>query len=140
MKIAIGSDHAGFNIKEGLKSSLKNHGHEVIDMGTNSTESCDYPDFAKKVALAVAENQCERGILICGTGNGMSMAANKIKNVRAAVCHNEFTTEMSRKHNNANVFCSGARVIDQQTIEKLVKLWLETAFDGERHTRRINKL
>ena len=140
MKVAIGADHAGFEIKEKIKSFLVKEGHEVIDLGTNSAESVDYPDFADKVAKSVASGKAKFGALFCGTGIGMSMAANKIKGVRAAVCHNEYVAEMSRKHNDANVFCAGARVLGGEAIEKLLKLWLATQFEGGRHEGRVSKI
>lgn len=140
MKIAIGSDHAGFQVKESLKKFLAGIGLEVIDMGTHNEESCDYPDFAKKVAQAISTNQCEKGVLICGTGIGMSITANKFKNVRAALVCNEYTAEMSRKHNDSNVFCTGARVFKINEIEKMLRKWLETQFEGERHQKRIDKI
>lgn len=140
MKIALGADHAGFATKESLVGFLSNLGHEVVDTGTHSAESCDYPDFAKKVAQLVSSNQCERGVLICGTGIGMSITANKFKKIRAALCCNEYTAEMSRRHNDSNIFCIGARVFDLKSTEKLLKIWLETPFEGERHQRRVNKI
>ncbi len=140
MKIAIASDHAGFQVKQVLKSFLQETGHQVTDCGPESSESCDYPDFAKKVAQAVSMGNCDRGVLICGTGIGMSMVANKFKNVRASLCFNEYTAEMSRRHNDANVFCAGARTLDLATIQKLLKIWLDTPFDEERHTPRVRKI
>ena len=140
MRLAIGADHAGFEVKEKVKSFLAKEGHEVIDVGTNSAESVDYPDFAEKVASSVKNKKADFGVLFCGTGIGMSMAANKIRGVRAAVCHNEHAAEMSRKHNDANVFCAGARVLSYDVIEKLLKLWLATPFEGGRHERRVSKI
>lgn len=140
MKIAIGADHAGFEVKEKIKGFLSKEGYEVIDVGTHSTESVDYPDFAGKVANSVKKGEAKFGALFCGTGIGMSITANKIKGIRAAVCHNEYTAEMSRKHNDANVFCAGARVLGYEVIEKLLKLWLDTQFEGGRHERRVNKI
>ncbi len=133
MRIHIASDHAGFELKEVIKKYL---GAEVIDLGTNSTGSVDYPDFAEKLA----RNLEERGILICGTGIGMSIVANKFLGVRAALCHNEFTAEMSRKHNDANVLVLGARVVNKDVALKIVDVWLSTNFEGGRHAARLEKL
>ena len=139
MKIAIGSDHAGFRAKEALKASLSAAGHQVEDVGTNSEDSCDYPDFAAAVAERVAKKTVERGIVLCGTGIGSCIAANKVDGVRAALVHDGFTAEMSRRHNDANVLCLGARVLAEERIKDLARLWLETPFDGGRHERRIAK-
>ncbi len=140
MKIAIGSDHAGFDVKEELKQTLAGKNHELVDVGTNSTESCDYPDYAHKVARAVAAGEVDRGILICGTGIGMCMTANRLPGVRAALVTDAFTSEMSRLHNNANVFCAGARVLSLDMIEDCLSLWLKTAYEGGRHDRRVGKM
>lgn len=140
MKISIGADHAGWKAKENLKRLLEGWGHQVVDMGTHGDESVDYPDFAFKAAEAVQKKQCDRGILICSTGVGMSMAANKIPGVRAALCQDPVTAEFSRRHNDANVLCLGARVIPQETMAKLVEIWLTTPFEGGRHGRRIEKI
>ncbi len=140
MKIAIGSDHAGFEAKERLREELRRAGHEILDMGTSGLESCDYPDFALGVARAVADRKSDRGILICGTGIGMAMTANRIRGVRAALCTDEFTAEMSRRHNDANVLCLGARVVAADKIAVLAELFLRTAFEGGRHERRIRKI
>ena len=140
MKIAIGADHAGWQLKEDIKTFLNTLGHNITDFGTNSGESVDYPDFAKKVAISVSSGKSDVGVLLCGTGIGMAMTANKIKGIRAAVCHNEYTAEMSRRHNDANVFCAGARVTDADTIKKMLKLWLSTPFEGGRHKRRVDKI
>jgi ribose 5-phosphate isomerase B len=140
MNVGIGSDHAGFEAKERVKKALEAAGHAVRDFGTNSAESCDYPDFAAAVAGAVASGQCERGVLVCGTGIGMSMTANKVRGVRAAVVHDEFTTRMSREHNDANVLCAGARVLDGDAIGKLAVLWLTVPFGGGRHGPRVKKI
>ncbi len=114
--------------------------HEVVDMGTNSTQSVDYPDIAKLVAHAVADGEVECGILICGTGIGMAMAAGKVKGIRAARCSEPYSAEMSRRHNDANVLCFGARVIGRGMAEKIVEKWLSTPFDGGRHARRVGKI
>ena len=140
MKISIGSDHAGFQAKERLREMLESEGHTVYDKGTNSEESTDYPDYGHAVAKSVSTGECERGILVCGTGIGMCMTANKTPGVRAALVHDEFTTEMSRKHNNANVLCMGTRVLDEETILRLTKIWLSTEFEGDRHARRVEKI
>jgi len=140
MKIAIGADHAGYKVKEELKVFLKSLGHEVVDVGTTGEESVDYPDFAKKVAESVAAKRADRGVLVCGTGIGMSIAANRVNGVRAAVVTDEFTSEMSRKHNDANVFCAGARILPVVKIAEALKVWLETPFEGGRHQRRIDEI
>ncbi len=139
MKIAIGCDHAGVSLKKHLLSSVLEN-YDVIDMGSDSTESVDYPDIAKKVAQAVGQQEVDRGILICGTGIGMSMAAGKVNGVRAARCSEPYSAEMSRRHNDANVLCLGARVIGVGIAQQVVKQWLNTPFDGGRHSRRINKI
>jgi len=140
VKISIGSDHAGFQAKERLREMLEAEGHTVYDKGTNSEESTDYPDYGHAVAKSVSSGECERGILVCGTGIGMCMTANKTPGVRAALVHDEFTTEMSRKHNNANVLCMGTRVLDEETILRLTKIWLSTEFGGDRHALRVEKI
>jgi len=140
MRIAIGSDHAGFQAKERLRDTLHQAGHEILDKGTSGTESCDYPDFAVLVAGAVADKTADRGILICGTGIGMAMTANKIDGIRAAVCTDEFTAEMSRKHNDANVLCLGTRVVACEKIPLLAEIFLRTSFEGGRHERRVRKI
>ena len=140
MKVIVGSDHAGFAAKQALVEELKKMGHSVTDAGTEGIESVDYPDFAIQVGRAVAEAEAERGILICGTGIGMCMTANKIKGVRAAVVTDAFTAEMSRRHNDANVLCLGARVLTQQKIEELARIFLEAQFEGGRHAGRVQKI
>ncbi len=137
MRIAIGSDHAGFHLKEVIKKYLTDSGYEVLDFGTTSTESTDYPVFAKDVALAVQKGQAQRGILICGTGIGMSIVANKFKGIRAALCLNEYMARMSRKHNDANVLCLGDRVIGEDLALAIVSAWLSAEFEGGRHERRV---
>ncbi|GAB6066214.1 ribose 5-phosphate isomerase B [Aquifex pyrophilus] len=137
MKIAIGADHAGYPLKEKIKEFLMKEGHEVIDFGTHSTESTHYPLFAKEVAKAVQEGKADRGILICGTGIGMSITANKFPGIRAALCTNEYMARMSRLHNNANVLCLGERVLGVELALSIVKVWLETPFEGGRHEKRI---
>ena len=141
MKIALGSDHGGFNYKEKIKNILFSQGVEVVDVGTNSTESCDYPVFAKKVAGMVASGQVERGILVCGTGIGMSIVANKFSGVRAALCSDLFSAKATREHNDSNILCLGERVISEDLMLKIVGVWLNTPFsDDERHIRRISMI
>ncbi|MBC8316566.1 MAG: ribose 5-phosphate isomerase B [Desulfobulbaceae bacterium] len=137
MKIAIGCDHGGIDLKKVVLPLLEKLGHEVYDQGTNSTDSVDYPRFASAVCDMVVEKTCDRGILICGTGIGMSMAANRNNAIRAALCHDIFTARMSREHNNANILCLGARVIGPGLAEEVVKEWLATDFAEGRHLRRI---
>ncbi|NDY42189.1 ribose 5-phosphate isomerase B [Dissulfurirhabdus thermomarina] len=137
MKVAIGSDHGGFDYKERLKAVVADLGHEVVDVGCHSCDSTDYPLQGREVARLVAGGECERGILICGTGIGMSMTANRVPGVRAALCHELFTARMSREHNDANVLCLGQRVIGLGLAEEMVRLWLETPFSGGRHARRV---
>lgn len=139
MKIALGSDHAGFEVKEKVKALLKNLGYEALDCGTHSKESCDYPDTAQAVAKSVAAKESERGILICGSGIGMEIAANKVKGIRAALCVNEEMASLSRLHNDANVLCLGARTFPDN-IDKTVETWLKTPFEGGRHQKRIDKI
>ncbi len=141
MKIALASDHRGFDFKKRVTSMLTQMGHTVVDFGTTTdAESVDYPDFGIKAARAVGSGKCNRGILICGTGIGMSLVANKVKGVRAALCHNLYTVEMSRRHNDSNVLCIGADIVDEELLEQKVKLWLETPSDGGRHARRVEKI
>jgi len=140
MKVIVGSDHAGFAAKQALVAALKKMGHSVTDAGTDGPDSVDYPDFAVQVGRAVADAEAERGILICGTGIGMAMAANKIPGVRAAVVTNEFTAEMSRRHNDANVLAMGARVQSPEKMEELARIFLESPFDGGRHAGRVDKI
>jgi len=138
--IALGSDHAGFGLKEKIKQYLEKKGLEIKDYGCFSEESVDYPDYAEKVARAVSSNEAEKGILICGTGIGMSIAANKVSGIRAAVCWDEKSAEMSRRHNDANILCIGARLIDQELALRIVDIWLSTDFDGGRHVKRVKKI
>lgn len=140
MKIAIGSDHRGYEAKRRVVLLLQQLNHEVIDAGTNSRESVDYPDIAFQVASAVSEGRADRGILICGTGIGMCIAANKVKGVRAAPCHDYVTAEMSRRHNNANVLCLSADLLGEEQIDRMVRIWLETPFESGRHARRVDKI
>jgi len=140
MKIAIASDHAGFELKEKIKKFLDDLGYKYKDFGTDSNESVDYPDYALKVAESVANKDYDRGILICGSGIGMCMTANKVPGIRAALCHNVETAKLSREHNGANVLTFGARMIDEKTAKDMVKVWLKTDFLGDRHLRRVNKM
>jgi ribose 5-phosphate isomerase B len=140
MKVAIGSDHAGFLLKEALKSYLQKKGFEVKDFGTYSEERADYPDFAHPVARAVEMNEAERGVLICGSGNGVNMTANKHHNVRSALCWNEEIAKLARQHNNANIIALPARFIDEKEAEKCIDVFFSTAFEGGRHTERVNKI
>jgi len=140
MKVALACDHGGFRLKEVIKSYLEELGVEYIDFGTYSEDSVDYSDFAYKAAKAIVEGEADRGIFICGTGIGISIAANKVKGIRAALCYNIYAAEMSRRHNNANVLCLGGRVLGEELAKAIVKVWLETPFDGGRHERRINKI
>ena len=141
MKVAIGSDHGGFNLKELLKTELTAAGFILKDFGTNTTTSCDYPDIAFKVAEAVAKGECQKGILICGTGIGMSIAANKVPGIRAALCHDVFSAEATREHNDSNVLTMGERVIGPGLALKIAETWLTTEFSGaERHQRRLTQI
>jgi len=138
MKIAIGCDHAALALKDIIKKKFNEH--DFLDCGTNSPESCDYPDFGAAVGECVASKKADLGIVICGSGIGISIAANKVKGVRAALCVNEFMAEMSRRHNNANVLALGARVIGEELAIAIVKRWLETPFEAGRHELRVNKI
>ncbi len=140
MKIAIGADHAGFGMKEDVLSLLHDLRMEVVDCGTNSTESVDYPDFGGKVAHLVSSGSVDCGILICGTGLGMSMVANKYPHVRAALCNDLFCARMSRQHNDANVLVLGGRIIGKDLAAEIVRTWLATPFEGDRHMRRLHKI
>jgi ribose 5-phosphate isomerase B len=140
VRIAIGADHGGFRLKEQVRAFLEAEGHEVHDFGTHSEDSVDYPDFAGKVAQAVAGGAFDCGILICGTGIGMSIAANKVPGVRAAVCHEAYTARMARAHNNANILCMGGRVLGEGVALDVVRTFLTTSFEGGRHARRVGKV
>lgn len=140
MKIAIGSDHAGFEDKERVKKQLDELGYEYEDVGTNSTESTDYPIYAAKVAERVASGAVEQGLLICGSGNGMQIAANKIHGIRAALAWNEETARLARQHNDANVLSVPARMISPEEVSKVVKSYLEARFEGGRHQRRVEEI
>lgn len=135
--IALACDHGGYNLKEAIKKHLEAQGVEVKDFGTYSEESVDYPIYAEKAARAVANKECTLGIICCGTGIGVSMVANKVKGIRAAVVTNEFCAEMTRRHNDANILCMGGRVIDESTALKLTDIFLNTPFEGGRHINRV---
>lgn len=139
MRIAIGSDHAGFELKEEIKKHFCLE-HDIIDVGTNSTESVDYPDFAKKVSELILKREVDIGILICGTGIGMSITANKFKGIYAALCFDKNTASLAKKHNNANVLCIGGRTTKKEDAIEIVKTFLEEKFEGERHEKRLNKI
>lgn len=140
MKVALGSDHAGYALKLQVAAWLQREGYEVVDEGTFSDESCDYPDFALGVARRVACGEADRGIAVCATGIGMAMAANKVRGVRAAVCNDLYTARFSRLHNDANVLALGARVVGPGVAEEIVRTWMETPFEGGRHSRRLDKI
>lgn len=140
MLIGIGADHRGYDTKEYLKKFLTDKGHTIKDFGTDSDESCDYPDIACSLAKAQARGEIESGILICGSGIGMSIAANKIKGAYAALCMNEQMAKMSRNHNNANILTFGASILDRETITRIVEVYLSEEFEAGRHERRFNKI
>ena len=139
-RVALGADHGGFEVKEKIKVFLEKLGYRVTDVGTDSGESVDYPDFAEKVARKVASGECDRGIMIDGAGIGSSMACNKIKGIRAALCYNVKTVINSREHNNANVLTLGGPLHSDEEFYEMIKIWLETRFAGGRHWRRVNKI
>ncbi len=140
MVISIACDHGAFDLKERLKAHLLEQGHQVTDCGTNSTDSCDYPDFAQAAARLVAEGACERGVVLCTTGIGMSIAANKVKGVRCALCHEPLSAEMTRRHNDANMLAMGAGVTGGNLAERILDVFLSTEFEGGRHQRRVDKI
>lgn len=140
MKIALGSDHRGYKRKEEIKNFLANSGYEVKDFGCFSEDSCDYPDYALPVAKSVSQGKFDYGILFCATGIGMSITANKISGIRAALCLNKEMAKLSREHNNANMLCIPADFLDFKKIKEIVKTWLNTEFAGGRHQRRVNKI
>jgi ribose 5-phosphate isomerase B len=140
MKIAIGSDHGGFELKEFVKSFLINKEYEIVDFGTNSEESVDYPDIAKNLCKDLLKGKFDRGILICGTGIGMSITANRFKGVRATLANDLFSAIMSRKHNDSNVLVMGGRVIGKEVAKEIVKAWLTEKYEGGRHQRRLDKI
>ena len=140
MRIAIGADHAGFALKERLRQRLAAEGHDIVDFGAASSDSCDYPDYARQVAREVAEGRSERGILVCSTGIGMAMAANKVAGVRAAPAQSEDEVRLTREHNDANVLTIGARYLDEERAAALIGVFLKTEFSGGRHARRVAKI
>ena len=140
MKIAVASDHRGEKLKNGIAALLGKLGHEVVDYGTHGEQSVDYPDFARPASEAVGRGDCERGVLVCSSGIGMSMVANKTKGVRGALCYNKWAAEMSRRHNDANVLCLGADAVPAKENEEIAKVWLATEFEGGRHQRRVDKV
>jgi ribose 5-phosphate isomerase B len=140
MIIPIASDHAGFEAKEKVKTWLEEMDHMPVDFGTHSDESVDYPDFAVQVAEKVNNGEHKKGILICGSGQGMCMTANKYKNVRAALVYDDKSAKMTRQHNNANILCLPGRELSDENLKKIVEIWLNTDFDGGRHERRVNKI
>ncbi|MDI3298822.1 MAG: ribose 5-phosphate isomerase B [Bacillota bacterium] len=140
MRVALGADHGGFRLKQAIRTWLEQAGHEVLDFGTDSEEACDYPDVARPAAEAVARGEAERAILVCGTGIGMSITANKVPGVRAALCHDAYTARLAREHNDANVLCLGGRVLGPGVAQEVVEIWMSTAFAGGRHARRVAKV
>lgn len=140
MKISLACDHGAFELKERLKAHLLEQGHQVADCGTNSADSCDYPDFAQAAARLVAEGSCERGVVLCTTGIGMSIAANKVKGVRCALCHEPLSAEMTRRHNDANMLAMGAGVTGGNLAQRILDVFLSTEFEGGRHQRRVDKI
>ncbi|MDU7891145.1 MAG: ribose 5-phosphate isomerase B [Finegoldia magna] len=140
MKIAIAADHGGFELKDSMVEYIKSLGNEVVDLGTNSADSVDYPDYAKKVCEEIQKGNSDLGILICGTGIGMSLAANKFEGIRAACVSDVYSAKMSRNHNNTNVLCIGARVIGDEVAKLIIKTFLENEFEAGRHQRRVDKI
>ncbi len=140
MKIGIGSDHGGFDLKEELRLYLEEQGLEIVDYGTYNKESVDYPEYGKKVGQAVLDGEVERGIVVCGTGIGISLAANKLKGIRCALCSETYSARMSRQHNNANMLALGGRVVGPDLAKDIVDIWLATEFEGGRHERRVGKI
>lgn len=138
MKIAIGNDHVAVELKNHIKKYIEAKGIEVVDFGTHSTERCDYPVYGEKVARAVASKECDLGVLICGTGIGISLAANKVKGIRAAVCSEPYSARLTKQHNNANIIAFGARVVGQSVAEMIVDEFLNAEFEGGRHQQRID--
>jgi ribose 5-phosphate isomerase B len=140
MIIALGCDHAAYELKEAVKAKMESEGHTIIDVGTDSTESVDYPKYGHAVGKAVASGEAERGIAICGSGIGISIACNKVPGIRAALCTSVEMAEMCRRHNNANVVCMGARMISQELAFDIIDTWMTTEFEGGKHLRRINEI
>ena len=138
--VALASDHAGFSLKEEVKEHLARRGVGTVDLGADSTESVDYPDFARKVSEAILDGRVDRGVLICGTGLGMSMAANRHRGIRAALCHDHLTAAAARRHNDANVLVMGSRILGSDLAREITDTWLDTPFEGGRHGRRLEKM
>jgi len=140
MRIAVGSDHAGFAAKQKIISYLTELGHDITDYGTFTDDSCDYPEFGSKAARAVAQGICDKGVVICSTGIGISISANKVKGIRCALCTNAFMAEMTRRHNDANMLAMGANVTPVDQMKEIVRIFLSTGFEGGRHQRRVDKI
>ena len=140
MRIVVGADHRGYSIRVRIIDLLRRLGHDVEDMGTYTGEAVDYPDIAARVARKVSHGEVGRGILICGTGLGMCIAANKFPRIRAAPCHDDLTAEMSRRHNDANILCLSAHLLGERLVDRMIEIWLNTSFEGGRHARRIAKI
>ncbi|MCD7892270.1 MAG: ribose 5-phosphate isomerase B [Erysipelotrichaceae bacterium] len=140
MKIAVACDHGGFRLKNVLIQEMKNQGYEVVDFGTYNEDSCDYPDYAVKAARAVASGDCEKGVVVCGTGIGVSMTCNKVHGIRCALCHDVFSAKATRAHNDANMLAMGQRVIGEGLAVEILNAWLNTEFEGGRHVQRIEKM
>ncbi len=140
MRIALGCDHRGFSARERVKATLEGRGYEVLEFGAKDASSYDYPDAAYAAARAVRDGQAERAILLCGSGIGMCIVANKVRGVRAALCHDELTTEMARRHNDANVLCLPADLVGEELLRRIIDVWLKTPFEGGRHERRVAKI
>ena len=140
MKIAIGNDHAAVEMKNEIKAYLESKGHEVINFGTDTSASCNYPEYGRAVGMAVASGEAECGVLICGTGVGISLAANKVKGIRAAVCSEPVTARLTKLHNNANIICFGARIVGIEMAKAIVDAWLDTEFEGGRHQTRVDMI
>lgn len=138
MKIAMGNDHTAIDLKNTVKAHLEERGFEILDIGTNSTESCDYPVYGEKVGRMVAAGEADLGILICGTGVGISLAANKVKGIRACVCSEPYTARLSRMHNNSNILAFGARVVGDEMAKMITDEWLDAVYEGGRHQRRVD--
>lgn len=140
MRVSMGSDHAGYRLKEELKTFLQTEGHEVLDVGTDSEETVDYPDFCAAAARAVIDGRADRAIVLGGTGQGEQLAANKVRGTRAALCNDLHLAQLSRRHNDANVLAMGGRIVATELAKEIVKLWLATPFDGGRHARRLEQI
>jgi ribose 5-phosphate isomerase B len=140
MRVSMGSDHAGYRLKEELKAFLQNEGHEVLDVGTDSEETVDYPDFCAAAARAVIDGRADRAIVLGGSGQGEQLAANKVRGTRAALCNDVHLAQLSRRHNDANVLAMGGRIVATELAKEIVKLWLATPFDGGRHVKRLEQI